>query len=451
MTASSVARQPVSQVRIGAASLIGTTVEYYDFAIYGLAAALVFPHVFFADNDPFVATVLALGTFAVGFIARPLGGLFFGHFGDRIGRKRMLVLSLFLMGVVTLLIGLLPSTQTIGVAAPILLVILRFVQGFAFGGEWGGAILLAYESSPESRRGFSAALPQTGPPAGILLGNMAFLAVAQLPDEQLYSWGWRIPFLCSAILVIVGLVIRAGIGESIDFENAKKNGETSTAPIRTVFQTSTGTIVLVAGAFLGFGSLSLIAINFLVSYGTSSEVGFSRSEILTAVLIANAAQLFMTPLGGALVDRIGMSRVMGTSIVGCIVTAAFLIYAVSTGNLIITIIGYLVCMSVFFSFGYAAQGSLFAGAFTPDVRYTGMSLGFQLSNVLGSAISPIIATVLVRETGSIYSVIVYVTAVLIFSGICTAVLVKRRTADHGAHTPSVQVTARDEVEATEPA
>lgn len=451
MTASSVARQPVSQVRIGAASLIGTTVEYYDFAIYGLAAALVFPHVFFADNDPFVATVLALGTFAVGFIARPLGGLFFGHFGDRIGRKRMLVLSLFLMGVVTLLIGLLPSTQTIGVAAPILLVILRFVQGFAFGGEWGGAILLAYESSPESRRGFSAALPQTGPPAGILLGNMAFLAVAQLPDEQLYSWGWRIPFLCSAILVIVGLVIRAGIGESIDFENAKKNGETSTAPIRTVFQTSTGTIVLVAGAFLGFGSLSLIAINFLVSYGTSSEVGFSRSEILTAVLIANAAQLFMTPLGGALVDRIGMSRVMGTSIVGCIVTAAFLIYAVSTGNLIITIIGYLVCMSVFFSFGYAAQGSLFAGAFTPDVRYTGMSLGFQLSNVLGSAISPIIATVLVRETGSIYSVIIYVTAVLIISGICTAALLKRRANAHSTSVPIATNRVDDELETAGPA
>lgn len=451
MTASSVARQPVSQVRIGAASLIGTTVEYYDFAIYGLAAALVFPHVFFADNDPFVATVLALGTFAVGFIARPLGGLFFGHFGDRIGRKRMLVLSLFLMGVVTLLIGLLPSTQTIGVAAPILLVILRFVQGFAFGGEWGGAILLAFESSPESRRGFSAALPQTGPPAGILLGNMAFLAVAQLPDEQLYSWGWRIPFLCSAILVIVGLVIRAGIGESIDFENAKKNGETSTAPIRTVFQTSTGTIVLVAGAFLGFGSLSLIAINFLVSYGTSSEVGFSRSEILTAVLIANAAQLFMTPLGGALVDRIGMSRVMGTSIVGCIVTAAFLIYAVSTGNLIITIIGYLVCMSVFFSFGYAAQGSLFAGAFTPDVRYTGMSLGFQLSNVLGSAISPIIATVLVRETGSIYSVIIYVTAVLIISGICTAALLKRRATAHSTSVPIATNRVDDELETAGPA
>ncbi len=451
MTSPSVSPRRISPVRVGAASLIGTTVEYYDFAIYGLAAALVFPHVFFADNDPFVATILALGTFAVGFIARPLGGLFFGHYGDRIGRKRMLVLSLFLMGVATVLIGLLPSTDRIGALAPVLLVLLRFAQGFAFGGEWGGAILMAYESAPETRRGLFAALPQTGPAAGILLGNIAFLAVATLPDDQLYSWGWRIPFLCSGILVIVGLAIRAGIGESLDFEKAKEKGQTTSAPILRAFRTSTPSILLVVGAFLGFGSLSLIAINFLVSYGTSDSVGFSRSEILAAVLIANAAQLVTTPFGGVLVDRIGMARVMTISISGCIVAAAFLIYAVSTGNLVLTTIGYLVCMSGFFSIGYAAQGSLFASAFSPDVRYTGMSLGFQLSNVLGSAISPIVATVLVRETGSVYSVVLYVTVVLIISGICTALLlVRRRRADTGGPVSPVAGDVSDR-RTTEPA
>lgn len=423
MTQTSGSTRP-SPARVGAASLIGTTVEYYDFAIYSLAAALVFPNVFFTDNDPFIASILALGTFAVGFIARPLGGIFFGHFGDRIGRKRMLVLSLWLMGAVTVIIGLLPGYEAIGFAAPLLLIILRFAQGFAFGGEWGGAILLAFETSPKERRGFFAALPQTGPPAGILLGNLAFLGVAQLPDEQLYSWGWRIPFLLSAVLVIIGLAIRAGIAESGEFTDVKKAGAVAKAPILEVFAKNKREIFLVAGAFLGYGSLSLIAINFLVSYGTSDAVGFTRSEMLTAVLISNVAQLLTTPLGGYFADKYGFTKVMATSVFGAMVGAVFLIVAVQSGNLALVIVGYLLCMSVFFSLGYGAQGALFAGAFGPEVRYTGMSVGFQVSNVLGSAISPLVATLLLRETGTVYSIILYLLVVLGISAVTTFVLIR---------------------------
>ncbi|MFC9980927.1 MFS transporter [Gordonia sp. NPDC127522] len=404
---------------MGLASFVGTTVEYYDFAIYGLAAALVFPEVFFTGNDPFIGTILALGTFAIGFIARPLGGIFFGHYGDRIGRKRMLVLSLVLMGVVTVAIGLLPGYASIGVAAPLLLTLLRFAQGFAFGGEWGGAILIAFESAPASRRGLFAALPQTGPPAGILLGNIAFLAVAQMPDDDLYSWGWRIPFVASALLVIVGLVIRAGVAESLDFEKVKEAGELASAPIKRVFKTSWKSILLVAGAFLGFGSLSLIAINYLVSYGTSDAVGFTRSEMLTAILIANAAQLLTTPLAGYLVDRYGLRIVMSVSVVGCTFGSILLLSSVTSGDFGFMVLGYLVSMSIFFSLGYGAQGSLFAGAFTADVRYTGMSLGFQVGNVAGSAISLLVATLLVRETESIYSVMGYLVVALGISALCT--------------------------------
>ncbi|MCZ4535939.1 MFS transporter [Gordonia terrae] len=418
-TTSKAPKTPASPTRVGLASFVGTTVEYYDFAIYGLAAALVFPEVFFTGNDPFIGTVLALGTFAIGFIARPLGGIFFGHYGDKIGRKRMLVLSLVLMGVVTVAIGLLPGYASIGVAAPLLLTVLRFAQGFAFGGEWGGAILIAFESAPESRRGLFAALPQTGPPAGILLGNIAFLAVAQLPDDDLYSWGWRLPFLASALLVVVGLVIRAGVAESLDFEKIKEAGEVATAPIKRACTTSWKSILLVAGAFLGYGSLSLIAINFLVSYGTSDAVGFSRSEMLTAILISNAAQLITTPLAGYLVDRYGLRIVMTVSVIGSIIGAIVLLFAATSGSFAFMVFGYFVCMSIFFSLGYGAQGSLFAGAFSADVRYTGMSLGFQVGNVAGSAISPLVATILVRETGSIFSVMVYLVIALAISAACT--------------------------------
>ncbi|OZC59746.1 hypothetical protein CH267_06505 [Rhodococcus sp. 06-621-2] len=419
------ARTGPSPVRVGAAALIGTTVEYYDFAIYSLAAALVFPTVFFTDNDPFIASILALGTFAVGFLARPLGGIFFGHYGDKIGRKKMLVISLLLMGITTVVIGLLPSYDSIGMAAPLLLVLLRFLQGFAFGGEWGGAILLAFEASPKSRRGLFAALPQTGPPAGILLGNIAFLTAAQLPDEQLYSWGWRIPFVVSAVLVVVGLAIRAGIAESAEFREMKAKNAVKQAPALTAFKKNRREILLVVGSFLGYGSLSLICINFLVSYGSGPDGAFTRSEMLTAVLISNVISLGMTPLSGHLADRFGFRKVMMTSVTGAIAGAVVLMTAINSGNYAFVIIGYVICLGGFFSLGNGAQGALFAGAFRPEVRYTGMSVGFQLSNVLGSAISPIVATILLRETGSIYSVAIYLAAVLAISAISVHFLIRR--------------------------
>lgn len=422
----------VSTWRVASASFAGTTVEYYDFAIYGTAAALVFPRLFFPTADPFVGTLAAFGTFAAGFLARPVGGLVFGHFGDRVGRKTMLVVTLLLMGVATTAIGLLPGYATAGAIAPVLLIALRLAQGFAFGGEWGGAVLLAYEYAPPERRGFFASLPQTGPAAGVLLGNLIFLPIAALPDEALYSWGWRVPFLVSIVLVGIGLVVRLRIAESPEFVEVKRSGDEVKVPLWEVLRHHLRQVLLVCGGFIGFGTLAIVSATFLLGYATTT-VGVDRSSVIMAILLGNIVQLMVVPLSGAMSDRFGVRPVVLTGSVTAIAGITLLVATVQTGDVGMIVAGYVLGFGLLYCIGYGAQPALYAAAFDTRVRYTGMSLGFQLSNVLGSALGPAISTVVLEVTGSAMAVAGYVSVLLLISMGCLAVLTGRTaTARAGA-------------------
>jgi MFS transporter, MHS family, shikimate and dehydroshikimate transport protein len=422
MTAPSPGR--VSTWRVASASFAGTTVEYYDFAIYGTAAALVFPQLFFPTADPFVGTLASFGTFAAGFLARPVGGVLFGHFGDRVGRKRMLVITLVLMGLATTAIGLLPGYASVGALAPTLLIVLRLAQGIAFGGEWGGAVLLAYEYAPPDRRGFFASLPQTGPAAGVLLGNLVFLPVAALPDDDLYSWGWRIPFLASILLIAIGIVVRLRIAESPEFVAVQEAGAEARVPLFDVLRHHLREVLLVCGGFLGFGALSIVAATFLLSHATVT-LGVDRFAVITAILLANVVQVGVVPLSGWLADRYGPRPVVLTGAVASIVGIFVLVAAVETRDVGLITLGYVLGFGVLYCIGYGAQPSVYAGAFDARVRYTGMSLGFQLATVLGSAVGPGVSAIILQTTGQPFAVAAYVGAMLVISLGCLAVLTRR--------------------------
>lgn len=408
--------------RVASASFAGTTIEYYDFAIYGLASALVFPAVFFSASDPLTGTLGAFATFAVGFVARPLGGILFGHFGDKVGRKPILVFTLVLMGVASTAIGLLPGYAQIGVAAPILLVTLRIVQGVAFGGEWGGAVLMAFEYATPGRRGLFASLPQVGPAAGALIGNAVFALVALLPQDQLLSWGWRIPFLASAVLVVIGLLIRLKIAESPEFTAAKSSGRETRVPILHVLRHDLGRAALVMGGFLGFGAFAGLAITYMVTYATAT-VGVPASSILPIILIANAVQLPLMILSGFLADRIGFRPLMIAGPIIAIVGVFVLFAGVNTGQWTLMLLAYVFAFGVGYTVCAGAQPALFADAFTPEVRYTGMSLGYTLANVLGTGILPFVAALLLAATGSGYAIAAYVAVLLVVSLVCLNLLI----------------------------
>ncbi|OUS91362.1 MFS transporter [Rhodococcus sp. NCIMB 12038] len=393
--------------KVAAASLAGTAIEYYDFAIYGLAAALVFPQLFFAGSSPVVGTLASFGTFAVGFIARPLGGILFGHFGDRIGRKPMLVITLVLMGVCSTAIGLLPTHEQVGVWAPVLLVLLRITQGIAFGGEWGGAVLMAFEYSPPNRRGFFAAVPQVGPTVGALAGNGVFALVALLPEEQMLSWGWRIPFLFSAVLVVIGIFVRSRIAESPDFLEVKNDGVEARVPLLEVIRNDMSRVLLVVAGYFGFGAFAAVGISWMVKYGTGT-VGVAPSSLLATMMMANVIQVPVLLVSGSLADRWGHRKLF---LVGPPLAAIgiFVLFAgVNTGIPLGVFVGYAVGQAIFYGISFGALPSLFADAFDSRVRYTGMSLGYQLGNVVGTGLTPLIATLLLDATGSGYAVATYV-------------------------------------------
>jgi MFS family permease len=293
-----------SPIKVASASFIGTTVEYYDFFIYGTAAALVFPKLFFPNTSPLVGALLSFATLGVGFLARPVGGVVFGHFGDRVGRKKMLIISLVTMGLATTLMGLMPSYAVIGMAAPILLTLLRLVQGFAVGGEWGGATLMAVEHAPPGRRGFFGAFPQMGAPAGVGLATIAFFLASQLAPAQFESWGWRLPFLFSAVLVLVGLFIRLSIAESPEFEKVREAAVEVKMPIAEAFRRHPREIFLVAGTYLSQGVLAYICMSYLVSFATT-QVGIPRPNVLMGVFVAAVVATVLYPVFGSLSDRWG--------------------------------------------------------------------------------------------------------------------------------------------------
>lgn len=381
----------------------------------------MFPKLFFPEAEPSVGVLLSFATFGVGFVARPLGGIVFGHFGDRVGRKRMLVYSLLLMGGSTVGMGLLPSYAQIGVAAPILLTMLRLLQGFAVGGEWGGATLMAVEHAPASRKGFFGAFPQMGAPAGTALATLAFFAVAQLPDEQFLSWGWRIPFLASAVLIIIGLVIRLSLAESPDFAAVRERAGTVRIPVAEAFRKHWRQILLVAGAYLSQGVFAYICVAYLVSYGTT-VAGIGRTEALFGVFVAGVIAVLTYPLFGALSDRVGRKPVFlgGVVAMGAAVFPTFAL--INTGKATLFLAALVLVFGLAMAPAAGVTGSLFSLVFDADVRYSAVSVGYTLSQVLGSAFAPTIAVALYSATKTSDSIAVYLVAVSVISAISVAFL-----------------------------
>lgn len=427
---------PASLKRIVAASLIGTTIEWYDFFLYGSAAALVFNKLFFPGSDPLVGTLLSFLTYAVGFAARPLGALVFGHYGDRLGRKKLLVLSLLMMGGATFAIGLLPTHATIGTAAPVLLTVLRLVQGFALGGEWGGAVLLVSEHGDARRRGFWASWPQTGAPAGQLLatGVLSFLT-AVLSDAAFGSWGWRIPFLLSGLLVIVGLWIRLSVDESPVFKEALAHAEARKAteaaaeklPLVAVLRHHWRDVLVAMGARMAENISYYVITAFILVYATTSA-GVSRQTALNAVLIASAVHFAVIPAWGALSDRVGRRPVylLGAVGIGLWMFPFFsLIDTGGFGNLILAVTVGLVLHGAM----YAPQAAFFSEMFATRMRYSGASIGAQFASVAAGAPAPLIATALLADYDSSTPIALYVIAASLLTVVAVGVAKETRHRD----------------------
>ena len=381
------------------ASFIGTTIEWYDFFLYGTAAALVFNRLFFPTLSPLAGTLSAYATFAVGFVARPLGGALFGHFGDRLGRKTMLVWSLLIMGVATALMGLLPTYGTIGVWAPVLLVTLRFVQGIGVGGEWGGAVLMAVEHSTAGKRGLHGSWPQMGVPAGLLLstGVFAFLTSA-MPDADFLAWGWRLPFLLSTLLIAVGLFVRLRLLETPAFAQLKETGGTARAPLVEVIRTHPRQIVVGMGMRFAQNVLFYIFTVFVLSYGEKT-LGYSRPTMLGGVAVAATVGLFSNPLFGALSDRVGRRPVY---LAGALISLAYafpFFWLMERGTAFVPL-AIVLGLNVGQDLMYGPQAAYFAELFDARVRYSGASLIYQLTSVFSGGLAPLVATWLLARHGA---------------------------------------------------
>ncbi len=378
------------------ASTLGTTIEWYDFFLYGTVATLVFPKLFFPKSDPVVGTLLSLLTFLVGFIARPIGGAYFGHLGDRIGRKSTLIATLLLMGISTLIIGFLPGYATLGVAAPIILALLRLGQGLGVGGEWGGSVLLALEYGHKSNRGFWASWPQMGVPIGLILSTVAVNITQAATGSNFGVWGWRIPFFLSALLILVGLFIRLRILETPLFARVKEQGREARAPIIDAFRHSTPAILLSAGArFVEQAPFYLFTV-FVITYGISKTIHLERGTILNAITIGAFLELFTIPLFGSLSDRFGRRL---WYLIGCVLMAAFAFpyfLLMNTGNAVLFGLAVVLSLTIFHAWVYGPQAALIAERFGTKSRYSGASLGYQLAAPFAGGLAPIIALLLLN-------------------------------------------------------
>ena len=382
------------------ASFVGTAIEWYDFFLYGTAAALVFSRLFFPNVDPLVGTLSSFATFAVGFGARPIGGIIFGHFGDRVGRKSMLIYSLVIMGIATFLIGLLPTYDSIGIAAPILLVVLRCAQGIGVGGEWGGAVLMAVEHSPESRRGLSGACPQMGVPAGLFLSTVVFgLVSGSMSDAQFMAWGWRIPFLLSLLLVGIGMFIRLKIIESPAFTRLQQSGRTESRPLVVAVRDYRRPVLLAMGMRLAENGLFYVYTVFVLSYGPT-ELAIPRATMLWGVTIAALTGLVAIPSFGALSDRIGRRPVYLFGAIFSLLYALPFFWLLQTRSPIV--IGVAILLGVVFGHNamYGPQAAYFSELFGASVRYSGASLAYQLASVASGGLAPFIATALLAAYGT---------------------------------------------------
>jgi metabolite-proton symporter len=381
------------------ASFIGTAIEWYDFFIYGTAATLVFGQLFFSpDFSPLAATLSSVATFAVGFVARPFGGIIFGHFGDKLGRKAMLVLTLNMMGVATFLVGVLPTFESIGLLAPILLVLLRVVQGLGVGGEWGGAALMAVEYAPENRRGYYGSWPQMGVPAGLLLATGVFGAVSFLPNEQFLSWGWRIPFLLSIILIGVGLFVRLRLLETPSFSEVQESHTEAQTPIMDVFRNYPKNVLLAIGVRVASDGGFYVFTVFILDYATRT-LGLPRSTILLGVMLGSAIELFTLPVSGVISDRIGRRPVYLAGTVLLLIIAYPYFLMIETGSTILVVLASVIALSIAHASVYGPMSAYFAELFSTRVRYSGVSIGYQLASIIGGGAGPLISIYLVGATG----------------------------------------------------
>lgn len=397
LTAPKAAQDRVQTRRVVGASVIGTTIETYDLFIYGTAAALVFPTVFFSSMDPVTATVFSFLTFAASFLARPVGAIVLGHFGDRIGRKKLLVFSLLLMGIATFLIALLPGYDAIGPLAPILLVLLRICQGIGFGGEWGGAIIMVTEHASPTRRALFASLPQVGSPVGFILANAAFLTlIAVLPEDAFMSWGWRIPFALSILLVLVGIYLRRRVDETPQFAELARRNERARLPFAKILRRPLGFILVAGSTIFMFGTYYLVStymLNFL-----TTQVEVERTTALTCLLIASFVQAIAIPVFGAFSARTGAGILMLASVILVALWSYPVILLSSTGSPVLITVAFSVYM-IFHSMIYGPMGAAFPALFTTESRYTGLGMGLNFGSLIGGGFAPLIAAQLAAGPG----------------------------------------------------
>ncbi len=405
--------------RVVTASIVGATIEWYDFFLYGVVAGIVFNKLYFPTSDPLISTLLAYGTFAVGFLARPIGGVIFGHFGDKIGRKSMLILTLMIMGSATVLIGLVPTYETIGVWAPILLLVLRVLQGIGLGGEWGGAVLMTFEYAPSDKRGLYASLPQIGLSLGLCLasgvvGLLSFL----LTDEQFLAWGWRVAFLLSIIMLFLGSWIRLNVMESPEFQAVKKTEKKDSIPFLEMWAKYKGNVLAGMGARYIDGVMFNIFGVFSISYLTSN-LNISRTDALLGVMAASMLMIITIPFFGYLSDRMGRTKVylVGSLITGFSALPAFWLMNQSGGDVFTIWMAIIIPFGIFYASVYGPEAALFAELFDTSVRYTGISFVYQFSGIFASGITPIIATTLLKINDNSP---LYVCLYVAFAGIISA-------------------------------
>ena len=418
------------------ASFVGSALEYYDFFIYGAAAALVFPQVFFDDSDPRTATLQSLATFGVAYVARPIGAVIIGHFGDRVGRKKMLILTLLMMGLSTFLIGALPSYAAVGALAPILLVVLRIFQGLSAAGEQSGANSMTLEHAPEGRRGFFTSFTLEGTQAGLILANVVFLLVALLPEDQLLSWGWRVPFFLSALLVAVGYWVRRSLPETPEFQRAERQHEVAKLPVAVLFRDHwAGLIRVVLCALVSV--VSTIVGTWSLAQGTSDAVGLERTTLLWMVILSNVVALVALPLWAKLSDRIGRKPVFAFGALGSAVLAFPFLWALQQGNVGLIFLFGILLSGLVYSAANGIWPSFYGEMFGTRVRYSGMAIGTQVGFALGG-FSPAIAAAIVGEgSGGWVPVALLTGGAAAVAGLCAL------TARETAHVPLEQLGTKD--------
>ncbi|RRV10470.1 MFS transporter [Pseudomonas sp. v388] len=424
-------RSPI--VRVAFASFIGTLIEYFDFFLFGTAAALIFNKIFFPTLDPLTGTLAAFGAFGAAFVARPLGGVIFGHFGDRLGRKTMLVLSLLMMGLSTLSVGLMPTYEQVGVLAPALLLTARLFQGIAIGGEWSGAVLMAVEHAPPGRRAFYGSWPQCGIPAGLVLATSSFYLVQLLPEAEMLAWGWRVPFVASALLVILGLYIRLKITETPEFKEVKREGREVRFPVTQVITTAWKSVLITMFSMAAANIIFYIATVFILRY-VSTTIGLPKSTVLGAVCLASLIQVFTIPVIAIMADKYGRRPVLMIGCVLMIILAYPIFWLVDSGDTLNVYLAMFICLPVLHAATYGPLASFVTEQFETRLRYTGSAIGYHCGGMIHSGPVPFIATTLVAWSGASWPLALYI----IFGGVLTFIAVgfARETAPHLASSQS---------------